>query len=560
MAKSSGTSLSWAFYDFANTIFSAVVLTAYFPLYMNELAPDKPWYLGTATTFSMLLAGAAVPFLGALSDATGRTKNYLFKTTAACIFFLFFLSIFKSPGPLIAAFTVSCFFYHASLVFYHSLLPAAAPPEKQGFVSGLGTGLGYLGVVMALPIANQAEHLWGKPVVFTVAGILFFVFSIPIFLFVPERKVATPRSFKWGLWWEEWRHAHRTIMGLPSRPALMYFFIGNFLVLEALNGTIFWFAVYAREVFHPSSQEIIYLLMGVNASAFLTGLICGVLTDKLKSSTLLVIAAAALALNLIALVLMPSFAAFTAVCLTLGAFSISGIWTAGRKRVVELAPQEDLGAYFGIYNLTTKFSIISNLLFSVAAGKFGFRPALLALTIPAMASLFFLKKSAAPRLTALALVLCLGFSGSVMAAEETAVRVIWDNEKLKKATLDDYPRTGDEVSLLKSSKDEEVMFMKEVLPPINGRPAMRLPETRHILTQKFYAEGKVVGSSAETGENGEGLLVSMTVDQQKYPGGKPDVEVSAKISKEGKLEIEAYPLTQDGLRESKSAEPSGTPA
>ncbi len=394
MAKITGRALAWSFYDFANTIFSAVVLTAYFPLYMNEIAPGKPWYLGTATTASMLLAGAAVPFMGALSDVTGRTRNYLLKTTAVCVFFLFFLSVFKSAGLLIAAFTVSCFFYHASLVFYHSLLPAAAEPEQQGFISGLGTGLGYLGVVIALPIAGQAEHFWGKSSVFAVAGILFLICSLPTFIFVPERNVENPVKFQWNLWGKEWRRAHSLIMGLPARPALMFFFIGNFLILEALNGTIFWFAVYAREVFRPASGEIIGLLIGVNAASFATGLLAGMLTDRLTSSRLMLIAALCLALTLGVLVLMPSFNAFKAVALTGGAFAISGIWTAGRKRVIELAPQEDLGAYFGIYNLTTKFSIISNLVFSLLAGRFGFRPALLTLAVPALFSLYFLKKSA----------------------------------------------------------------------------------------------------------------------------------------------------------------------
>lgn len=391
MARVTRAGLGWSLYDFANTIFSAVVLTAYFPLYLNRLAPGKPWYLGAATTASMLLAGLAVPFLGALSDATGRTKNYLLKTTAACVCFLFFLSVFKAPGPLIGAFMISCFFYHASLVFYHSLLASAAKPEDQGFLSGFGTGLGYLGVVMALPAANYAEKIWGTPAVFTVAGILFLLFSIPLFVWTPERTVKDPRPFRWNLWSVEWKKAIFLLKNLPQRPALFFFFIGNFLVLEALNGTIFWFAVYAKQVFNPERSEIIGLLIGVNAASFITGLACGMIADRLKSSRLLVISALALALTLAVLVFMPSFAAFRLVGLTGGAFAISGIWTAGRKRVVELAPQEDLGAYFGIYNLTTKFSILSNLLFSVLAGWFGYRPALLALAVPAILSVYFFK-------------------------------------------------------------------------------------------------------------------------------------------------------------------------
>lgn len=397
MIKGSLTSISWALYDFANTIFSAVVLTAYFPLYISGMTGGQHWLLGAATTGSMLLAGTSVPFWGALSDSTGRTKNYLVKMTLVCLFFLCSLALFKQPLPLIAAFVVSSFFYHASLVFYHSLLAVAAKPEEQGFVSGLGTGLGYLGVVIALPIASWSEQRWGIPAVFLAAAALFFVFSLPLFFFVPERKAASTRQFRWNIWGEEWRKILEILRTFPRRPELLFFFLGNFLIMEALNGTIFWFAVYAREVFNPGSSAVIQMLIGMNAAAFLTGLIAGAMTDKMPARKILLFASAALVLTLFSLSIARDFATFRMVCFTAGAFAISGIWTAGRKVVVEIAPQEHLGAYFGIYNLTTKLSVISNLVFSVLAGILGFQAALLVLALPALAGVVCFRKIQPPR-------------------------------------------------------------------------------------------------------------------------------------------------------------------
>jgi len=68
--------LSWACYDFGSTVYSAVVISSYFPLYLTELTGVN-WSLGVATSGSMLLASLVVPVLGALSDQTGRTKTYL---------------------------------------------------------------------------------------------------------------------------------------------------------------------------------------------------------------------------------------------------------------------------------------------------------------------------------------------------------------------------------------------------------------------------------------------------------------------------------------------------
>lgn len=385
--------ISWALYDFANTIFSAIVLTAYFPLYLTERAGAN-WVLGAATTGSMLLAGAFTPVMGALSDQTGKTKSYLIKTTLASIAFLYYLSIFKTVPFLVGAFIFSCFFYHAALVFYNSLLVVAAPPEKQGFASGLGTGLGYLGVVATLPVAHWADRHFGRPQVFTAAAILFLIFSLPLFFWVPERAVKNPAPLGWGLWGAEWKKIFALVKKLPANPALLLFLVGNFFVVDALNSAIFWLMVYTREVFHPAQGHLIGFLTALNASAFLMGLLSGLLTDRWGSAKTLALSSVMLAITLGILAVAPSFTLFLIANLTGGAFAIAGIWTAGRKRLVELVPPEDLGRYFGLYGLVTKVSVIGSLLFSVAADFAGFRQALWILVFTAALGSILLTASA----------------------------------------------------------------------------------------------------------------------------------------------------------------------
>ena len=219
---------SWALYDFANTIFSAVVLTAYFPLYLTDLAGAN-WILGAATTGSMILAGIFTPAMGSLSDKTGKTKHYLVGTTLLSVVSLYFLSVFKTIPFLIGVFIFSCFFYHAALVFYNSLLVVAANPKKQGLASGLGTGLGYLGVVFALPVSHWVDTHFGRPQVFSVAAGLFLLFSLPAFFFVPERVVKNPVLPSWNLWIQEWKKMFLLLKKLPQKPVLLLFLGGNFL-------------------------------------------------------------------------------------------------------------------------------------------------------------------------------------------------------------------------------------------------------------------------------------------------------------------------------------------
>jgi len=58
--------------------------------------------------------------------------------------------------------------------------------------------------------------------------------------------------------------------------------------------------------------------------------------------------------------------------------------------VVELAPPEAIGKYFGLYNLTTKISVAGSLVFSILADRFGYEAALFAQAVPSAIGLVFL--------------------------------------------------------------------------------------------------------------------------------------------------------------------------
>ncbi len=386
--------LSWAFYDFANTIFSAIVLTVYFPLYFTGLSGSNRG-LGLATTLAMLLSGILTPFLGSMSDRTGRTKRYLARSTLVCVLSMALLSLSSNLALLFTFFIFACVFYHASLVFYNSLLVSAAASEKnQAWASGLGTGLGYLGVVFSLPLAHLADKAWGRPSVFWLGALLFLIFALPLFAFVPERTVARPVPFSFKLWHFEWQKMTGLLKHLPEKPALLLFLGGNFFAVDALNAMIFWFSVYAREVFGPSPESLIRLILGLNASAFACGIVAGLLCPRIGAMRVLLLAALSLTLCAAGLALSGSYTVFSILALSLGAFAISGIWTASRKVLIELAPADEIGSYFGLYGLTTKISIIGNLVFSVLADLSGFRVAVAILCFPASAGFLLLAASA----------------------------------------------------------------------------------------------------------------------------------------------------------------------
>jgi UMF1 family MFS transporter len=88
--------------------------------------------------------------------------------------------------------------YQAGIQFYDSLLLEVTTPENRGRVSGIGTGIGYVGSYIAVALGillgeshfTEAAHFW--PLFVWIAA-SFLVLSIPCFLFVRERGNPNPR-------------------------------------------------------------------------------------------------------------------------------------------------------------------------------------------------------------------------------------------------------------------------------------------------------------------------------------------------------------------------------
>jgi MFS-type transporter involved in bile tolerance (Atg22 family) len=112
--------------------------------------------------------------------------------------------------------------------------------------------------------------------------------------------------------------------------------------------------------------------LGLNGLALLFGIGLGFLSDR---RPLGVMRASAVAL-LLALCGGAFFGGRSALgylltLVLLGAFGLSGIWTAGRKVVVLLAPKERVGEFFGLYGITVKLSVIGSSIYGLVADLAG---------------------------------------------------------------------------------------------------------------------------------------------------------------------------------------------
>ncbi|HUT34786.1 MAG TPA: MFS transporter [Planctomycetota bacterium] len=403
--------LSWAMYDFANTIYSAVVVTAFFPKFMAQLA-GRDLYTGLTQTVSMVLAGLIVPVAGALADRTGKAKRYLWWLTLACCAATLCIGVAANDAnydgkngftahaqvmvPVLLFFGLANLTYQASLVFYNTLLPAVASPRRQGFVSGFGVGLGYLGVVVALPIALYARNATGTMrVTFLLAGVAFLVSSLPLFLFVRPRRPSHPASMAIAGHFAKLGSTLRAVC--QTRPVL-FFFLGNFLVVDVLNTLIMWTRPFLEQGAGFSEDASGYTLLAMSVTAFLLGMGMGWFTDKLGPKRMLLGSALSMLLCIIVVCAVPARVVILPVILLFGSGGLAGIWTAGRKWLLDIAPPDRVGEFFGLYGVTIKLSVLGCSVFALLADwTHSYRVALLGQLVFLVPGICFLAAAKPPQ-------------------------------------------------------------------------------------------------------------------------------------------------------------------
>jgi len=400
---------SWAMYDFANTIYSAIVVTAFFPKFMAKLV-GRDLYTGLAQTASMVLAALIVPAAGALADRTGRAKNYLFWLTVVCCAATLGIGLVGNDAaydaratPPVAApahvlvatlllFGLANLAYQASLVFYNTLLPAVASPERQGRVSGFGVGLGYLGVVVSLPIALYLAATTGAMRgTFILAGIAFFISALPLFFFVHPPRPKHPVAVSRQVVFDQFRELGRTLRSLWHIRPVLFFFIGNFLCVDVVNTLIMWTRPYLEKGSGFSERASGHTLLAMSVTAFILGMGMGWLTDKLGPKRTLLGAAGSLLLCIAVVSVSRQPAVVLPVILIFGSGGLAGMWTAGRKWLLEVAPPDKVGEFFGLYGVTIKLSVLGCTLFAGLADWTGsYRIALVGQLVPLTIGIAFL--------------------------------------------------------------------------------------------------------------------------------------------------------------------------
>ena len=197
--------LSWSLYDWANSAWSAMIITFVFSRYFVEvLSTDTnigtlywTWTIGISSLFAALLS----PIFGSISDQNQKSNFWLIITTLVYSFICFCLWNARPGGFDIFLIMILIFIgnlsYEISQIFYNGQLKIISKKDDYAKLSGFAWGLGYIGtviifiiyyVIFLLPekqIFNLDESLYEHiRISFPITGLWDFnIFNATIYLF-----------------------------------------------------------------------------------------------------------------------------------------------------------------------------------------------------------------------------------------------------------------------------------------------------------------------------------------------------------------------------------------
>ena len=259
------TQKAWAFYDWANSVYSLVISTAVFPLYFDWVAPELielNWpVIGlrsypSSALYSYVLAASFItvaillPILSGMADKLHKKKLYMRRFldigALACMGMFFFTEDRIGLGMILSY--VASVGYWSSLVFYNAYLPVVARKEEQDKLSAQGYSLGYIGSSILLilclgMILSQETGSEGQKMAFRLSfvltGLWWAGFARLTLRRMPEENAAHREPFLRSIK-EGFIRLRDTFQKLKGIPVSIPFILAYFLFSRAYRPSSFW--------------------------------------------------------------------------------------------------------------------------------------------------------------------------------------------------------------------------------------------------------------------------------------------------------------------------------
>jgi MFS transporter, UMF1 family len=362
----------WAMYDFANSGYTTVVLTAVFNTYFVGVAAQGADWATLAWTLviaaSSLVVMLTMPSLGAYADMHARKKALLGMTTAVCVAATAALA-FVGRGDLwiaVVAMVISnvCYSYGESLTA--AFLPELARSDSMGRVSGWGWSFGYFGGMLSLGL-SLAYVLWAQsrglpatefvPVTMLITATIYGGAALATFALLRERAVPSPVRGSPGAAGTAMQRLAATARRAGELRDFSWLLACGACYQAGIAVVIALAAVYAEQVLGFEQAQTMMLVFLVNIAAAVGAFAFGYWQDSIGHKR-------ALALTLAGWIVMTLLAVLAQgpglfwVAAVIAGLCMGSSQSAGRAMAGLFAPASQRAEFYGLWTFATRLSAI----------------------------------------------------------------------------------------------------------------------------------------------------------------------------------------------------------
>ena len=396
----------WVLFDWACQPVATLVTTFIYAPYFASAVANSPAEGQALWGFAAAAAGIVIaltsPFVGAVADATGTRKPWI----AAFGVLLIIGSLglwFGKPGDqstimiVLVSFAVLTIGMEYATVFNNAMMPSLVPPNKIGWLSGLGWATGYLGGLFSLVIAllflstnpKTGLTLIGTPPIFgldaaaregdrfigPLTAIWFVVFVLPLFLLTPDnsRAMKLRPAIKQGI-----ATTFATLREARKHKNIGTFLLANMVYADGLVALFAFGGIYAAGTFGWGAIQLGVFGILLTITGTIGALAGGWLDDKFGARPVIIGSLVILFISCIAILSLdrdriffffpvaaadPHAGLFASISeklyVVIGLFiglAAGPLQAASRALLVRLAPKEQLAQFFGLFALSGKLT------------------------------------------------------------------------------------------------------------------------------------------------------------------------------------------------------------
>lgn len=374
----------WCMYDWANSVYSLVIISAIFPIYYKAVTTtgesDMVSFLGFsiqnsnlysyALSFSFLVVALIIPLLSGMADYSGNKKAFMvffvWVGALSCMALFFFTNINTLWVGILFSITASIG-YSGSLVFYDAFLPEIVTEDRYDITSARGYSMGYYGSVLMMVlclILIMNHELFGfareadaTRVCFLFVGVWWIGFSLIPFKVLPHNPFGFKRSG--NIWTKGYEEIRKVWKSLGNQPDLKRFLLAYFFYNMGVQTVMYLSVLFGTDVLKLEASKLILTMLVIQLVGSFGALLFARLSSA-KGNKIALLSMIAIWIGIcIAAYFISTQYHFYTLAVIVG-LVMGGIQSLSRATYAKLIPGEttDHASYFSFFDVTFYLSVV----------------------------------------------------------------------------------------------------------------------------------------------------------------------------------------------------------